>query len=611
MPLTAAKNFALGVGPAFDDPAWLNILDKYRLNTFNVTSPEWGASTSASGATNRTAFQAAIDAAAAAGGGDVIFSGTFDLGYASGTITPSTYNPLGYCLEIKSNVRLLGVGRAVLRTPTWSFSAGAEKGVIMNHGDATGWSVENVIFDGQSTTAGLGELGDHCIYVGYCSDWSVTHCEFFHHRGKAVASIGEGVAPRRVPNNFRINNNYMHEMGGAAVAINGGASHFEIIGNRAITAYSDIGAEVIIGQPGVNETKDGTIAFNDFYDWGTMVCNGTRMIVVGNRQIHTSRQLGGAGISCGGVDVLVQGNYVDVSAATGGNTFGINAGGVDGINVDRVRIVNNTVKRSAQKAIYASPQGSETQANIEVSGNTIYGGASVDQSAIMVASCDTFTCSGNLIRAGATLGIEIPASTTNVRVTDNTLTNSYISTGSDRAVVTGNDVISPVLCIEVGGAGTVISGNRLKSALSTFSNGAVTLRGTGRHAVVGNTIEVTQTDRRAVREDATGTDYNLIADNVCIGTSAAMIEATFGANTRVRNNIGWKTEARGSASITNGSLVAHGLAGTPTFVSVTPAVAKRIVAVTARDGTNLAISLHDDTGAAIAVAETVYWRAEF
>lgn len=68
-------------------------------------------------------------------------------------------------------------------------------------------------------------------------------------------------------------------------------------------------------------------------------------------------------------------------------------------------------------------------------------------------------------------------------------------------------------------------------------------------------------------------------------------------------------ENSGTAFIANGGSVTHGLRNTPSAVFIEPTVAKRIHAVIATSNTTFGVALHDDTGAAIASAETVYWRA--
>lgn len=80
-------------------------------------------------------------------------------------------------------------------------------------------------------------------------------------------------------------------------------------------------------------------------------------------------------------------------------------------------------------------------------------------------------------------------------------------------------------------------------------------------------------------------------------------------------SVGFPTANGGTASVANGGTIAHGLGSgavpiTPSRFGLTPSVAKRLASVTAKDDTNLTISLHDDTGAAKAVAENVAWWAE-
>lgn len=68
-------------------------------------------------------------------------------------------------------------------------------------------------------------------------------------------------------------------------------------------------------------------------------------------------------------------------------------------------------------------------------------------------------------------------------------------------------------------------------------------------------------------------------------------------------------QGSGTASIANGNTISHGLGRTPTAATITPTVAKRLASITAKSSTTLTVSLHDDTGAAITVAENVNWWA--
>lgn len=68
-------------------------------------------------------------------------------------------------------------------------------------------------------------------------------------------------------------------------------------------------------------------------------------------------------------------------------------------------------------------------------------------------------------------------------------------------------------------------------------------------------------------------------------------------------------KSSGLDSIADGGVIAHGLNGIPTDVSVSATVINRDVVVTAVDATNLTIALKDLTGATVAVAEPVRWAA--
>lgn len=66
----------------------------------------------------------------------------------------------------------------------------------------------------------------------------------------------------------------------------------------------------------------------------------------------------------------------------------------------------------------------------------------------------------------------------------------------------------------------------------------------------------------------------------------------------------------GVASIVDGGTIAHGLAAAPTRVSLTPSNGLHVVAVTAISSTLITVAIKVATsGAAVAVAENVYWLA--
>jgi hypothetical protein len=103
------------------------------------------------------------------------------------------------------------------------------------------------------------------------------------------------------------------------------------------------------------------------------------------------------------------------------------------------------------------------------------------------------------------------------------------------------------------------------------------------NVISGNSLETSNTIagqvRSLIREEGTGgSGDNLIEGNSTtwgsFGPTVALIESA-GTNTIVRNNIGWKTENSGTATIANGSTtiaVTHGLDATPSLgnIALTP-----------------------------------------
>jgi parallel beta-helix repeat protein len=104
------------------------------------------------------------------------------------------------------------------------------------------------------------------------------------------------------------------------------------------------------------------------------------------------------------------------------------------------------------------------------------------------------------------------------------------------------------------------------------------------------------------------TDNNFIYWNWLTGNSTAGMLRTGGASSKVRYNTGYVTEAEGATSVADGGTVTHGLATTPTVVTLTPSLANTIPGVTAKSTTTFTVSLKTDAGAA-GTTQTVYWRA--
>jgi hypothetical protein len=140
--------------------------------------------------------------------------------------------------------------------------------------------------------------------------------------------------------------------------------------------------------------------------------------------------------------------------------------------------------------------------------------------------------------------------------------------------------------------------------------------------VSGNNI---QTDgdagktRSLIREESTGgSGDNLIVDNVLVQNAAptvALVESA-GANTILRNNLGWRTEATGAATVANGTTsiaVTHTLAAAPALanISVTPTNSMGTATkfwISGVGATQFTINVNTDPGATTA---TFVWNAWF
>jgi len=81
-------------------------------------------------------------------------------------------------------------------------------------------------------------------------------------------------------------------------------------------------------------------------------------------------------------------------------------------------------------------------------------------------------------------------------------------------------------------------------------------------------------------------------------------------NPQIKDNPGYVTEKGGGTLVANGDTIAHGLVSTPVIVNLTVSDANHIVAVTAKDDTNITVGLKDSAGNNVNTAELVYWYAE-
>jgi len=239
---------------------------------------------------------------------------------------------------------------------------------------------------------------------------------------------------------------------------------------------------------------------------------------------------------------------------------------------------------------------------------------------ISIVGCHSIEDGNEGIYVGAVAGYEAQ----NVNIVGN---NIYYPTGADpakgqgihveRAVgatISGNAIRSPYRhgIQATLSSHVTIKSNTIRNPSEAGSNlySGIYLSASTYSIVEGNVlhdVRATPYQKYGI-EEVGASDYNQLLYNDIYGVVTGGI-AKVGANTLVKNKIGYVTENSGTATITAGATsetVAHGLAATPTKVLVTPRADIGDVWVSARDGTNITINC--DTAPATDVI--VDWYAE-
>ena len=190
----------------------------------------------------------------------------------------------------------------------------------------------------------------------------------------------------------------------------------------------------------------------------------------------------------------------------------------------------------------------------------------------------------------------------------NGCSNLAINLGSDGCIIKGNIFVNDTIWIT--GSSNLIYGNMWLNA----SASCITLAGSGHDNVIyGNYFRGVS---RGITEK-TSQDYNIIFDNIFQTTYTVY---RVGANSIWKHNVGFVTENSGVATnLADGSYIAHGLAGTPTTVTLTclnstyggvPVIVSWDKTNT--DATNIAVHIYWSNGTAITdPVIAVSWRAEY
>ncbi len=80
-------------------------------------------------------------------------------------------------------------------------------------------------------------------------------------------------------------------------------------------------------------------------------------------------------------------------------------------------------------------------------------------------------------------------------------------------------------------------------------------------------------------------------------------------NVMLKNNIGYKTENKGSSSISDGGTISHNLVSAPTSVRISPSIAGEFASVTSISSTNFTVAIKKPDGSS-GTTQTIYWEAE-
>lgn len=138
--------------------------------------------------------------------------------------------------------------------------------------------------------------------------------------------------------------------------------------------------------------------------------------------------------------------------------------------------------------------------------------------------------------------------------------------------------------------------------------------------IFGNVIIGTKNDRAVQASDgyifnnyidgklwlfSTDSPDTIVKNNVFDGINIRNTDIT----PIIRNNIGYTTENSGVASVADTGTISHGIAGTPTYVDLTPTTPGHSAAPTTVDSSSITVGLVDSSGTAVTTAEDIYWEA--
>lgn len=418
----------------------LTIMNSSAASTTVYNCRDFGAK--ALGADDRAAIQAALDAAGAAGGGEVF-------------LPPGTY----YCgrgLAVPSNVHFYGAGAAsILRYP-----AGSLTGTVLS---------------GVSTNAAIAAVGVQNaritdLHVDLRTNATLGNGIQFGEFGAAVRSSGGGV--ERCTVNGHDNHVYLiyvKEADGLKIKDNlcigtltgypasdvtgieiFGTNNTEVSGNR-IAGCQD-------GIPIKSENKTGSVVPDsyirnvDVHDNTLDRCkNGIGVSVAKNTDA------GGAVINCDGANITVHGNICS-NMQNRGIVIGIDAYGL----AANISILDNQTSECAGGGIVIDSDPLAVASDLLIQGNTVIqtGGTG---SGVSIIDCAAASMIDNLVSGSPYYGVSI--SNSSVNMIGNVITGSqrdgiYLSGTTADCVILGNSIL---------GYGASVAANGIKAGNNTVT----------------------------------------------------------------------------------------------------------------------------------------------
>ena len=371
------------------------------------------ANSSASGASNATAIQAAIDAAFLAGGGTVIIP--------VGTYFVST------SLLMKSNVWLRGQGAgSILKLANSTAYSNSSNVIFVTPSSASisGWRISDLAIDGNRSNQSLGSTQDNA-YNGICvrgsqdgNNYTVSN---FSIENVTANNCGyHGIAIYGGCSNFRIANGYHTGNGFRGIHIHGGDTYgvtdYEVTNNRVTANGVDSTTGLQTGLLSglfvafLNDTR-GAVVGNTVWTEpgvGLEVTGYSGSDTVASEHVSfTSNTVYdcGTGFKIGGEikNVTLTGNTVKnintTSKGAGANGVGIHLSSAGTLGGDGITLTGNVVTACTSWGIFSDP-ASNLWRNCTLTGNVVSGcGTNTGSSTggVRLASFSASTFTGNTI----------------------------------------------------------------------------------------------------------------------------------------------------------------------------------------------------------------------